>query len=315
MILNTGCRTDIPAYFSEWFYTRINEGYVLVRNPYYPQQVTKYVLTPELIDCIAFCTKNPEPMLARLNEIDAYRQFWFVTITPYGKEIEPNVPDKVKVMESFKQLARKVGIQAISWRYDPIFISEKYSVDYHIEAFEKMAKTLAGYTDSCVISFIDLYVKTRRNFPEVREVTKADRITLGKAFVQIGKKYGITIRSCHEGEELKEYGIDVSGCMTQPIIERAIECNLELPKSKSTARVGCNCLLGSDIGAYNTCGHGCVYCYANYNQKIVKENLAQHDPKSPFLIGGAREGDMFKEAKQVSYRDDQMTLDFFAKNW
>lgn len=308
MIINTGCRTDIPAYFSEWFYNRIKEGYVLTRNPYYEEQVSKYRLTPDVVDCLAFCTKNPEPMLKRLNEIDAFSQFWFVTITPYGKDIEPHVPDKEKVIEIFQQLSKKVGINAISWRYDPIFISKKYSVEFHINSFEKMAERLSGYTDNCVISFIDLYAKTKRNFPEVQEVSKTDRITLGKAFARIGQKYGIAIRTCHEGEELEEYGVEVSGCMTQPVIERAIQCSLDVPKSKKSTRDACNCLLGNDIGVYNTCGHGCIYCYANYNQETVIRNMRQHNPVSPFLIGNGREGDQIRETKQESYRNGQMSL-------
>jgi DNA repair photolyase len=308
MIINTGCRTDIPAYFSDWFYNRIKEGYVLVRNPYYEGQITKYRLIPEVVDCLSFCTKNPEPMLERLKEIDSFKQFWFVTITPYGMEIEPNVPDKEKVMESFKKLSEKVGLNAIGWRYDPIFISDHYSVEFHINSFEQMAKNMSGYTDNCVISFIDLYAKTKRNFPGVREVTRKERITLGEAFAKIGQAYGITIRTCCEGTDLEEYGVDISGCMTKPIIERATYCRLEVPKKKKSPREACNCLLGNDIGAYNTCGHGCIYCYANYNQETVRKNMRQHNPASPFLIGNSKEGDKIQEAKQESYRNEQIAL-------
>jgi hypothetical protein len=247
-------------------------------------------------------------MLQRLQEIDAYKQFWSVTITPYGKDIEPHVPDKMKVMDSFMQLSRKVGIHAISWRYDPIFISEQYSVDFHIDAFEKMVSKLSGFTDNCVISFIDLYAKTKRNFPGVQEVSQSDRITLGKEFVRIGQTYGIIIRSCCEGIELRDYGVDVTGCMTQPVIERAIGCSLEIPKSKKGAREACDCLLGNDIGVYNTCGHGCLYCYANFSQDLVKQNMKQHNSLSPYLVGNGREGDQIKEAKQESYRNGQLSL-------
>jgi len=308
MIINTGCRTDIPAYFSEWFYNRINDGYVLTRNPYYPEQVMKYRLKPDIVDCLSFCTKNPEPMLERLDEIDAFRQFWFVTITPYGKEIEPSVPDKEVVMESFKKLSKKVGLNAIGWRYDPIFITDRYSVEYHINSFEKMAKNLTNYTDNCVISFIDLYGKTKRNFSGVKEVTHEERIALGKAFVNIGQTYGITIRTCCEGNELKEYGVDVSGCMTQPIIERAVGCTLNVPKKKKLPRDACNCLLGNDIGVYNTCGHGCIYCYANYNKETVIQNMRQHNPNSSFLIGNGKEGDKINEVRQETYKNGQMNL-------
>ena len=307
MIINTGCRTDIPAYFSEWFFNRIKEGYVYVRNPYYKNQVMKYKLTPDVIDCLSFCTKNPAPMLPRIHEIDGFRQFWFVTITPYGKEIEPNVPDKEKVMEDFKKLSHIIGVEKIGWRYDPIFITDKYTLKSHIENFEKMAAKLAGYTHDCVISFIDLYEKTKRNFPGVKAVTNEERFVIAKEFVRIGKKYDIKIKTCVEGQELSKYGVDCSGCMTKPVIEKAIGVSLKLHQKKST-RGGCNCLLGNDIGEYNTCGHACVYCYANYDRKTVIDNMKQHNPKSPFLIGGNINGDIVKEAKQESFIDNQITL-------
>lgn len=308
MILNTGCRTDIPAYYSEWFYNRIKEGYVLTRNPYYPNQVMKYRLDPEVVDCLCFCTKNPEHMLSRMKEIKQFKQLWHVTITPYGKEIEPYVPDKEMVMEAFKKLAGMAGVNAVDWRYDPIFITDKYSLDFHIETFGKMAENLEGYTKTCVISFIDLYAKTRRNFSGIREVSKADQITLAKEFVEIGKMHGMTIRSCCEGTFLAEYGVDVSGCMTKQVLEKAIGTSLDLAKIKKHAREECDCLLGNDIGMYNTCGHGCLYCYANYDRKTVEQNMRLHNPESPLLAGELLEDDVIKEVKQVSFCSGQMTL-------
>lgn len=310
MILNTGNRTDIPAYYSEWFYNRIREGYVLTRNPYNPNQIMRYRLHPDVVDCISFCTKNPEPMLDRMEEIVDFKQMWHVTITPYGKDIEPQVPDKERVMESFKRLSGIVGLNCISWRYDPIFITGTYSLDFHIQTFEQMAENLSGYTDNCVISFIDLYAKTKRNFQGVREVSEKDRITLAKEFVRIGKQYGIEIRSCCEGTALAQYGVNVSGCMTKPVIERAIGTSLDMAKPQKAAREDCACLLGNDIGTYNTCGHGCLYCYANYDQKTVEQNMRQHDPKSPLLIGNVTADDEIREAKQVSFCSGQMRLEF-----
>lgn len=149
-------RTDIPAFYSKWFINRIKAGYVLVRNPYNPSAVTRYEINPVVVDLIAFCTKNPAPMLEYMDTLKPYGQYWFVTITPYGKEIEPNVPDKRLVLEDFKTLSKIVGVDSIGWRYDPIFINDKYSVDFHLETFEQMAKELSGYTKTCIISFIDL---------------------------------------------------------------------------------------------------------------------------------------------------------------
>ena len=311
MIIQTGMRTDIPAFYSKWFLNRIKEGYVCVRNPYNPKQVTKYSLSPEVVDLIAFCTKNPLPMLPFLDELKPYGQYWFVTITPYGREIEPNVPDKETVMEGFKKLSDVVGVDSIGWRYDPIFIDKKHSVEWHIFEFEKMAEILAGYTKTCVISFIDIYKKVERNFPEAKLVWAEDRAMIGKAFVKIASKYGMVLKPCAEGEELAKYGADCSGCMTFHTFETALHNRLEVPKRKKNQRNGeCACLLGTDIGAYDTCGHLCKYCYANVNPVLVKENMRKHNPDSPFLIGGYMPGDIVREAKQKSWIDRQIRLEF-----
>ncbi|MBR5315264.1 MAG: DUF1848 domain-containing protein [Firmicutes bacterium] len=307
MILNTGNRTDIPAFYSEWFCNRLREGYVFVRNPYNPQQVTRYLLEPETVDCITFCTKNPEPMLDKLHHLVGYRQFWAVTITPYGTDVEPNVPPKEEVMTSFCTLSEAVGKKCVCWRYDPIFITEKYSIDFHIAAFEQMTSELAGHTEQCVISFLDLYEKTKRNFPEGKPVAKEQRETIGKAFAEIGRKHGIKIYSCAEGTELESYGIDCSGCQSKAVLEHAIGLPIEVPKSAMT-RKECQCILGSDIGAYNSCGHGCLYCYANADKETVEDNLLQHNPKSPFLIGDFLDGDVIKSVEQESWIRRQMSF-------
>lgn len=316
MIINTGNRTDIPAYYSEWFYNRIFEGFVFARNPYNPSQVTRYLLEPDVVDCITFCTKNPQPMLKDLKYLDKFHQFWQVTITPYGEDIEPFVPPCEEVIESFKKLSDHVGLNSVSWRYDPIFITEKYNLDFHIKAFGAMASSLKGYTDTCVISFIDLYEKTKKNFPGVRAVTQEERQTLGKEFIRIAEENGMTIYPCGEGDELSELGADCSGCMSRALLERAIGYPLDIPASKEAAlmtREECTCLLGSDIGAYNTCGHGCVYCYANDDRETVKENMAQHDTFSAFLIGDYMDGDVMKSAEQESFIRLQLSLEDLFK--
>ncbi len=308
MIINTGSRTDIPAYFSKWFLNRIEEGYVYTRNPYNPAMISEYKLDPDVVDVLSFCTKNPAPMLPHLDKLQAFRQFWHVTITPYGKDIEPHVPDKERVMDSFIALSEKVGIDRVSWRYDPIFLSDKYDIRFHIDAYRYMADRLQNYANQCVVSFIDLYEKTKRNFPQVQAVSAHDQEVIIEAFSQTAKETGIQIHLCCENEALTRDHVDAAGCFSKEILEHAIGSRLNVP-STGRARESCSCLLGGDIGAYNTCGHGCLYCYANYDNDIVRENMRQHDPESPLLIGHVLPTDTIKKADQRSWLNNQ--LDFF----
>lgn len=305
----------------------MKEGYVLVRSPYNSSRISRYRLTPDVIDCMVFCTKNPQPMLERLDELNDFRQFWHVTITPYGKEIEPGVPDKMRVIESFQRLSEKLkdlperfesterirkegrSKRPIGWRYDPVFLTQRYDIDYHLRFFEKIAQELQGYTSQCVISFIDLYQKTKKNFPEVNTVSLEDQQLLGKEMIRIAGNYGMTVYPCCEGSHLEKYGADISGCLSQKMIEDLYGIHLLVPKGKS-AREECNCLLGSDIGAYNTCAHRCRYCYANYDQRSVVLNRSQHDDKSPLLIGYPEEEDIIKDVKQESWIDQQLRFEF-----
>lgn len=307
MILNTGSRTDIPAYYSEWFYNRIKEGFVYTRNPYNPKLIHSYKLDPSVVDVLVFCTKNPEPMLKRLDEIDHFSQFWGITLTAYGKDIEPNVPNKHRIIECIKVLSNRFGSHSVEWRYDPIFLSDKYTMEVHLRSFEHIANKLSGSIEVCVISFIDLYQKTIKNFPDVSEVSQEDQTELIKKFVEIGKKYNIRIKTCLENKGFENYGVDVGGCLTQSVLEKSLNQRLNIPK-QTRAREGCECLLGNDIGSYNSCGHGCVYCYANYDMKLVRDNMKKHNKNSPLLIGELNTDDTIREMYQVSYIDSQLSL-------
>lgn len=307
MIINTGQRTDIPAFYAEWFANRLKAGVVCVRNPYDPHQVSRYRLDPDLVDVIGFCTKNPAPLFPYMDLLQDYGQYWFVTITPYGRDIEPNVPDKHRLLEDFKRLSDMVGIDSIVWRYDPILLWERYTPDYHLRAFEQMARALKGATKTVVISFIDLYPKVRRNFPQVREVAKEQRLTLGREIIRIASAYGMTVKPCAEGDELAPYGADCGGCMRISDYEKAVDKRLHAPKIKA-ARAECACYLSCDVGAYDTCRHLCRYCYANTEPARVLALSRRHDPKSPFLIGNYLDGDRVHDVPQSSWIDGQTSL-------
>ena len=307
MIINTGQRTDIPAFYADWFANRLRAGFVCVRNPYDPGQVSRYRLDPGVVDAIGFCTKNPSPMFPYMRLLRDYGQYWYVTITPYGRDIEPHVPDKHRLLEDFRRLSEIVGVGSIGWRYDPIFISDRYTVEYHLRAFEQMAAALEGATDTVVISFIDLYPKVRRNFPEAQAVTEAQQLALGREIVEIAAAHGMTVRPCAEGDALAAYGADCGGCMRISDYERAIGKRLNAPAGRG-ARAACACWISCDIGAYNTCRHLCRYCYANAEPAAVLANSRLHDPESPFLIGGCLEGDRIHDVPQRSWVDGQIAM-------
>ena len=314
MIINTGNRTDIPGFYSEWLMNRIHEGFVYVRNPYNRLQVSKYSLSPNVVDCLAFCTKNPRAMLKYLDELkEKYNMFWFVTITPYGNDIELNVPPYEEVLEDFKILSSKVGKNATFLRYDPILLNKDYSVETHIEMFNKFAKSLKGYTEDIIISFLDLYEKVKRNAPDIRPPNDEEQIIIAKEFVKIGKENNMVIHGCCENPRLKEYGVEITGCMSQEMVEKAIGFKINPTGTQAKrfelngdnkGKAICNCLLGNDIGDYNSCMHLCRYCYANYDKELVKNNFTLHNPNSPFLIGESTKEDKIIEVNQKSWKVD-----------
>ncbi len=307
MIINTGNRTDIPAFYSDWFYNRLQAGSVCVRNPYFPEQVTRYVLNPDVVDFILFCSKNPEPMLSRIDCLREYNQLWQISITPYGRDIEPYVPPYRKVIETASKFSGIFGSSAVSWRYDPIFINNRYSLNFHLKTFAEMAALLEGMTSVCIISFVDLYKKTLRNFPGVREVSLDEQQLLSREIVRIAAEHGMRVKGCAESRDLEAFGVDPSGCVMQKDLEDLTGLKYKIPARKSK-REGCNCLLENDIGVYNSCPHGCLYCYANYSREEVRRSYKDHDPESPLLIGHLQEGDEVKEARQHSYLDRQISL-------
>lgn len=308
MILQTGNRTDIPAFYSEWFAHRLREGFVLVRNPFNPLSVTRYRLNPEVVDLIVFCSKNPRPMLRYMDLLAPFRQYWFMTITPYEPDIEPNVPPAAEVMQTFRAFSDIVGPTNMCWRYDPILIDETWTAERHIEAFSSMCKTLEGSTHTVVISFIDLYEKVKVNYPEVKTVPFSVQLSLTETLVGIAGEYGMIVKPCGESPQLASVGADCSGCMTQRVFEEAIGQNLNLPPNPNN-RKECACYITNDIGAYNTCGHFCRYCYANADRDAVRESMRQHDPRSPLLIGHLTPADIIHDAKQKSWIDPQLRLD------
>lgn len=305
MILSVSRRTDIPSFYSEWFFERIREGFLYVRNPMNPQQVSKISLSPEVVDCIVFWTKNPEPMLARLGELAAYDYYFQFTLTGYGRDVERNVPHKrERMIPVFCRLSEQIGAERVVWRYDPVFFSKKYTPEYHLKAFTQIAGALRGYTDSCVISFVDNYRKNERQLKElgVYELSNGELRAFAKELAQIAAANRMTIATCAEKIELSECGIQHSSCIDRERIERMLGCKLKLTRDKNQ-RPECGCVESIEVGTYNTCLNGCRYCYANHSEESIRKSCAAYDVHSPLLCGVVTENDRITERKCVSRKE------------
>ena len=293
MILNVSGRTDIVAFYSEWFMNRYKEGFVMVRNPFYPKMVSK--INFKDVDLILFCTKNPLPIISYLNEIDKPIVF-HTTLTSYKKDIEPNVIPKGKIIEGVKKISKIIGKKNTIIRYDPIFISDKYTVEYHKKNFKTLCEMLDGYIEKIIVSFIDDYKNVRNNIKEIKYKPFTEEIykEIGEGLSSIAKSHNITVQTCFEERNLTEYGFVKGECLSKDL---AFKMTGKIYAEEWKARKGskCHCVKMVDIGVYNSCSHFCKYCYANYDEKKVNENIKKHNPKSPLLIGELQDDDIIKE--------------------
>lgn len=314
MILNTGARTDTVQYYTPWLLKRFEEGYVLTRNPLFPNKVTRYELSPDKIDLVMFCSKDYAPILPHLRKItDKYRTYFHYTITAYGKDIEPGVPSIEQSIETLKKLSAIVGKEKIAWRYDPVLLTENYTIETHAKTFEYMAKELAPYIDRCIFSFVEMYKKLQTNMPELIPLSDSDKERLAEILGGIAREYGITIQTCGTNGDYTRYGIEKSGCATLEILGRANGCEFKNLKHKGL-REGCHCIESRDIGAYDTCLNGCKYCYANKSPKKAVENYKFHDPASPLLLGHLRETDTIQQGAQKSFLAKETSVEQITLN-
>ncbi|MGA3174340.1 MAG: DUF1848 domain-containing protein [Syntrophorhabdales bacterium] len=296
MIISASRRTDIPAFYHGWFMNRIREGHLLVRNPFNAHQVRRVELSPDRVDAIVFWTKNPGPMLGCLDELDdrGYRYYFQFTLTAYPKPLEPSVPAAAELLAAFRALSGKIGAEKVIWRFDPIIISDLTPEGSLIGAFDRLASELRGSTLRVVISFLHLYRSVSRNlagisaregikfYDDARSPEQARRIA--GALADIARRNSMEIVSCAEKLDLSGAGVEHGKCVDDRLIRRLFGVDVSGRKDRYQ-REDCRCVESQDVGQYNTCLHGCLYCYANSNRGEARRNRALHDPRSPFLIG------------------------------
>lgn len=303
MILSVSRRTDVPCCFAPWFLHRIRSGSVLVRNPASPSQVRRVPLSPAGIDCIVFWSKDPAPLLPFLPELDCrgYRSYFQFTLTAYGRDLEPGLRDKPDLLETFRGLSSAVGAHRVVWRYDPIVFTARYSLPWHQSQFERLCRSLSGYTRTVTVSFLDGYShvkKTGLDGPTLEEISE-----LAPSLSEIARAYGLDIQSCAEPYDLTPYGIRRASCVDPSLLERLCGGPLLLRKDPGQ-RPACGCLESVDVGAYDTCRLGCVYCYAN--RGFCRRDA--HDPTGELLSGSLGPEDAVRELPCVSSLSHQISL-------
>lgn len=296
MILNVSGRTDIVAFYTPWFMKRYQEGFLDVRNPFCATMVSRIYF--EDVDAIVFCTKNPIPIIIELDKIKKPMIFQ-ITITPYKLDIEPNVPPKGKIIDAVKKIASMIGKEYVYIRYDPIFLNDKYNLEYHKKAFEHLTDLLRGYTETIIVSFLDDYKNVRRNYSSLnyKEFTDSDYEQIGISFSKSAKKNGMIVQTCCEEKNLSEYGFQTGDCVSHTLV---FQLTGKTGYKTWNARKGkaCHCVAMVDIGSYNSCLHFCKYCYANYDEIQVRKNYHKHAPDSSLLIGRLTPNDQIKVRKK-----------------
>lgn len=293
MIISASRRTDIPCYYGDWFMNRIKAGFVDVRNPMFPSQVSRYSLSPDIIDGIVFWSKDPQPFIGRLDELSDYSYYFQFSLTPYGRDVESGLRDKHDLIAAFQELSDKVGPERVIWRFDPILVNDKYSLEYHQRAFNTIATELNGFTHKVIISFIDEYRFGGRSIYEsvrTQGVDNEQQNRIAEFVSRIARGNGMSVATCAEAIDLEKYGIEHARCVDARIFESLDGCKLsrlksryeELQKDKSQRRQ-CKCIESIDIGCTNTCRNGCKYCYATTSEEKLRFNLSAYDASSTML--------------------------------
>ena len=298
MIISASRRTDIPAFYADWFMNRVRDRFFHRVNPFNSNQVSGFSLNPEDVDAICFWTKNPRPMMKHLEELDqrGLNYYFQYTLNPYNTTFEPHVPSLQERIVTFKELAGHVGSERVVWRYDPVILSSATPVSWHLKKAELIASQLKDSTRRLVFSFYDFYGKGQGRLNRALQDTdiKLDDITapehkdsleqIARGFKEIADRHGLQIFSCSEEVDLDSIGIQHGACIDGALISELFGTTAVSAKDKNQ-RESCGCVESVDMGMYNSCHFRCAYCYANFNEGMIDSNGQKHYTDSPSLLG------------------------------
>jgi hypothetical protein len=312
MILSVSRRTDIPAFYAEWFVRRVRAGFVLVRNPMNRRQVSRISLDPAVVDWIVFWTKDPRPLMERLPQVQERYGDHFsfqYTLTPYDALIESSVPHLEQRIRAFQNLSEMLGPDRVVWRYDPIVFAPGMGLEFHQRRFEELANALAPYTHRCVVSLLDTYAKTERNMAglSVQRPSESEAHALLSHMAHVTASRSMEIQTCAEATDFSALGVRPGKCIDDRVLSKLRGEPWSAPKDKGQ-RPACGCVASIDIGTYNTCLHGCRYCYATFDAESVRKAREVYDPDSPMLCDRLEAGDVVKERTVKSLFGAQKSL-------
>lgn len=285
MIVSASRRTDIPALYLDWLETRLQEGYAYVQNPFNEKQISRVALNEESVDLIVYWTKDPRKLALRPAVLERFAFLLQCTITPYKEDLEPGLAgQKPQIIQALQSIAAKYGKERVVWRYDPVLLSERYPLGYHIDAFSRLCGLLKDATGRVVISYIDIYKSIEKAMAAhgIAAPSTEDMQLLGQSLAKIAKEHGLAIQSCAEPEALG--GIEQGACISQGMVEGVLRRPVGAIKDPSQRGL-CRCLQSVDIGSYHSCTMQCAYCYANWSGRQVASTVARYDAAAPMLCG------------------------------
>lgn len=298
MIISASRRTDIPAFYADWFITRVRDGYFYRVNPFNSKQVSRFSLQAEDVDAICFWTKNPQPLMQYLDELDerGLNYYFQFTLNPYGKTFEPGVPPLEGRINTMLELASRIGSGRVVWRYDPVILSSATPVSFHLEKGEEIAARIGSATRRLVFSFHDFYGKGKGRLSRaldgtgitLEDITAPEQMgaldLVARGFKRIADNHNLQLFSCSEEVDLGAIGIGHGACIDGELIRELFGVNTILKRDKNQ-RAACNCVASADMGSYNSCRYRCSYCYANFNEALIESNCRKHNPEGPVLLG------------------------------